>query len=165
MRGNPDNLRQAATRKSVAAQARAEQGLRGMIRNGQPITFRGLAQAAGVSLDFLYRNTEIPGASNSYGLNSRTPRPRRRARHRMTAPAVSCAPSPRNWPHSSNNTAPRPSTCDRPWKPPTARSSNYAANSATPRSSTPAEADQFFYGRVRKRSTSGNTLTQDHFSG
>lgn len=59
MRGNPDNLRQAATRKSVAAQARAEQGLRGMIRNGQPITFRGLAQAAGVSLDFLYRNTEI----------------------------------------------------------------------------------------------------------
>ncbi|MEU9716205.1 DUF6262 family protein [Streptomyces sp. NPDC047976] len=59
MRGNPDNLRQAAARKSAAAQARAERGLREMIRRGQPITFRGLAQTADVSLDFLYRCTEI----------------------------------------------------------------------------------------------------------
>ncbi|WP_405525114.1 DUF6262 family protein [Streptomyces canus] len=59
MRGNPDNLRQAAARKSSAAQARAEKGLREMIRRGQPITFRGLAQTAGVSLDFLYRCTEL----------------------------------------------------------------------------------------------------------
>ncbi|MFD0396889.1 DUF6262 family protein [Kitasatospora sp. NPDC059811] len=59
MRGNPDNLRQAAARKSAAAQARAEQGLREMIRDRQPITFRGLAQTADVSLDFLYRCTEI----------------------------------------------------------------------------------------------------------
>ncbi|MET8330669.1 DUF6262 family protein [Streptomyces sp. NPDC005181] len=59
MRGNPDNLRQAAARKSAAAQARAEQGLREMIRTRQPITFRGLAQTADVSLDFLYRCTEI----------------------------------------------------------------------------------------------------------
>lgn len=59
MRGNPDNLRQAAARKSAAAKTRADQGLREMIRNGQPITFRGLAQTAGVSLDFLYRTPEI----------------------------------------------------------------------------------------------------------
>ncbi|GHJ26885.1 hypothetical protein TPA0910_13180 [Streptomyces hygroscopicus subsp. sporocinereus] len=59
MRGNPDNLRQAAARKSTAAQARAEQGLREMIRRGQPITFRGLAQTADVSLDFLYRSADI----------------------------------------------------------------------------------------------------------
>jgi len=59
MRGNPDNLRRAATAKSAAAQARAEQGLREMVRRDAPITFRGLAQIAGVSLDFLYRNTEI----------------------------------------------------------------------------------------------------------
>ncbi|MEU6015210.1 DUF6262 family protein [Streptomyces sp. NPDC047515] len=59
MRGNPDNLRQAAARKSAAAQTRAEQGLREMIRTSQPITFRGLAQTANVSLDFLYRCTEI----------------------------------------------------------------------------------------------------------
>lgn len=59
MRGNPDNLRRAAARKSAAAQSRAEQGLRDMIRDGLPITFRGLAQTAGVSLDFLYRTTDI----------------------------------------------------------------------------------------------------------
>jgi outer membrane murein-binding lipoprotein Lpp len=59
MRGNPDNLRRAAARKSAAAKTRAEEGLRDMIRRGQPITFRGLAQTAGVSLDFLYRTPEI----------------------------------------------------------------------------------------------------------
>jgi hypothetical protein len=59
MRGNPDNLRQAAARKSAAAQTRAEQGLRDMIRRNEPITFRGLAQTAGVSLDFLYRHAPI----------------------------------------------------------------------------------------------------------
>jgi len=59
MRGNPDNLRQAAARKSVAAKARADQGIHEMIRAGKPITFRGLAQTAGVSLDFLYRTPEI----------------------------------------------------------------------------------------------------------
>jgi hypothetical protein len=53
MRGNPDNLRHAAARKSAAAKTRAEHGLRELIRTGQPITFRGLAQTAGVSLDFL----------------------------------------------------------------------------------------------------------------
>jgi hypothetical protein len=45
MRGNPDNLRQAAARKSAAAHTRAEQGLREMIRREVPITFRGLAQS------------------------------------------------------------------------------------------------------------------------
>lgn len=59
MRGNPDNLRQAAARKSAAAQARAEQGLHEIIRSNDPITFRGLAQTAGVSVDFLYRCTPI----------------------------------------------------------------------------------------------------------
>jgi hypothetical protein len=59
MRGNPDNLRQAAARKSAAATSRAEQALHDMVRTQQPITFRGLAHAAGVSLDFLYQNPEL----------------------------------------------------------------------------------------------------------
>jgi hypothetical protein len=59
MRGNPDNLRRAAQAKHDAATARAEQGLRQMIRQGDIVTFRRLAQAAGVSLDFLYRHAEI----------------------------------------------------------------------------------------------------------
>jgi hypothetical protein len=59
MRGNPGNLRRAAAAKSAAAQARAGDGLEQMLRRGDPITFRGLAQTAGVSLDFLYRTGEI----------------------------------------------------------------------------------------------------------
>jgi hypothetical protein len=59
MRGNPANLRAAAAAKSAAARARAEDGLRQMRRRGDPVTFRGLAQTAGVSLDFLYRTPEI----------------------------------------------------------------------------------------------------------
>lgn len=59
MRGNPDNLRRAAARKSAATQTRAEQALQKMIRDKQAITFRGLAQTAGVSLDFLYRCVPI----------------------------------------------------------------------------------------------------------
>jgi Family of unknown function (DUF6262) len=59
MRGNPDNLRQAAARKSAAAATRAEQGLRDMIRRNEPITFRALAHSAGVSVDFLYRHASI----------------------------------------------------------------------------------------------------------
>lgn len=43
----------------IVCSHRAEQGLREMIRRGRPITFRGLAQTAEVSLDFLYRSTEI----------------------------------------------------------------------------------------------------------
>lgn len=59
MRGNPANLRKAASAKSAAARSRAETGLRQMRRRGDPITFRGLAQTAGVSLDFLYRTPAI----------------------------------------------------------------------------------------------------------
>jgi hypothetical protein len=55
-RGNPDNLRAAAQRKRQAATQRAETALRAMIDNGEPITFRGLARTAGVSIDFLYRS-------------------------------------------------------------------------------------------------------------
>jgi uncharacterized protein DUF6262 len=75
MRGNPDNLRQAAARKSAAAQTRADQGLREMIRRQEPITFRGLAQTAGVSLDFLYRCTEIRGRVEHLRAQQQTPPP------------------------------------------------------------------------------------------
>lgn len=59
MRGNPDNLRRAAARKSAAVNKRAEQGIQDMVRNGQPVTFRGLARTASVSLDFLYSTADI----------------------------------------------------------------------------------------------------------
>jgi Family of unknown function (DUF6262) len=58
-RGNPDNLRAAAQRKSQATTTRAETALRSMIKNGEPITFRGVARTAGCSIDFLYGNAEL----------------------------------------------------------------------------------------------------------
>jgi hypothetical protein len=55
-RGNPDNLRAAAQRKRQAATQRAETALDTLIAGDEPITFRGLAKTAGVSIDFLYRS-------------------------------------------------------------------------------------------------------------
>ena len=55
-RGNAQNLRDAAQRKSAAATGRAETALLAVERDGAPVTFRGLAKAAGVSVDFLYRS-------------------------------------------------------------------------------------------------------------
>jgi len=83
MRGNPGNLRRAAAAKSAAAQARAEDGLEQMLRRGDPITFRGLAQAAGVSLDFLYRTGEIRSRVEQL-----------RARQQAAPPAPAQAPGP-----------------------------------------------------------------------
>lgn len=53
-RGNPDNLRAAARRKHQAAVERAEQALRALIRNNEPITFRAVARLADCSPNFLY---------------------------------------------------------------------------------------------------------------
>ncbi len=55
-RGNADNLRNAAQRKHEAAVARATTALEALERDGKPVTFRGLAKTAGVSVDFLYRS-------------------------------------------------------------------------------------------------------------
>ena len=49
-------LRQAAAAKRDAAVARAEAGIRTLTKTGQPVTFRAVAAAGGVSVDFLYRH-------------------------------------------------------------------------------------------------------------
>jgi hypothetical protein len=59
MPGNTENLRKATAARTAAAAARAENTLVVMIKEGEPVTFRGLAARAGVSLDFLYRNAGI----------------------------------------------------------------------------------------------------------
>jgi len=78
MPGNPANLHKAAAARTAAAAARAEAALTAMIKAGQPVTFRGLAARAGVSLDFLYRNTAI----------------RARIEHHRTAPPPRQQPGP-----------------------------------------------------------------------
>jgi hypothetical protein len=52
-------LRQAAAAKREAAAARAEAGIRKLAKTGQPVTFRAVAAAGGVSVDFLYRHPEL----------------------------------------------------------------------------------------------------------
>jgi uncharacterized protein involved in exopolysaccharide biosynthesis len=52
-------LRQAAAAKRDAAVARAEAGIRALTKTGQPITFRAVAAAGGVSVDFLYRHPDL----------------------------------------------------------------------------------------------------------
>lgn len=73
MPGNTANLRKATAARTAAATARAENALAAMIKEGEPVTFRGLAARAGVSLDFLYRNDGIRQRVEHY----RTARPKR----------------------------------------------------------------------------------------
>lgn len=73
-RGNPDNLRAAAQRKRQAATQRAETALDALIKTGEPITFRGLAKTAGVSIDFLYRSPLRGRVEQLRADQQRTPR-------------------------------------------------------------------------------------------
>jgi hypothetical protein len=52
-------LRRAAQTKHAAATKRAEVALRKLIKTGAQINFRTVANAAGVSVDFLYRHPEL----------------------------------------------------------------------------------------------------------
>ena len=58
-RGNADNLRAAARRKSEQATERAERALRELVKRGGRITFRGVAREAGCSEDFLYSHPDL----------------------------------------------------------------------------------------------------------
>jgi hypothetical protein len=53
------NLRQAAARKQADAEARARQAIKQARKTQQPVTFRGISEAAGVSTSFLYNNREL----------------------------------------------------------------------------------------------------------
>ena len=78
-RGNPDNLRAAAIRKSEHATERAEIALRALIKRGDPITFRGVATEAGCSPDFLYNSPTLrPRIEHLRAQQQATPPTRRR---------------------------------------------------------------------------------------
>lgn len=77
-----DALRRAAQAKRQAATARAEAGIRKLVRNRQEISFRAVARAGGVSLDFLYA---------SPGLRSRIESLRAQQASKASAPPPSPA--------------------------------------------------------------------------
>jgi len=57
--GNIANLKAATARRHQDAVTRAEAGLQKLTRSGQQVTFRGVAKAAGVSLEFLYNHPQL----------------------------------------------------------------------------------------------------------
>jgi uncharacterized coiled-coil DUF342 family protein len=54
-----DALRAAAHAKHTAAVARAEKGLRAVLKNNEPVDFRHIARTSGVSINFLYNHREL----------------------------------------------------------------------------------------------------------
>ena len=57
----PDPLSEAAARRHELTRSRAVQALRELDRAGVPVTFAGVAQAAGVSRSWLYTQPDISG--------------------------------------------------------------------------------------------------------
>ena len=55
----PDPLSQAAARRHELTRAKAVQALRELDRAGAPVTFAGVAQAAGISRSWLYTQPDI----------------------------------------------------------------------------------------------------------
>jgi hypothetical protein len=56
---HPDPLSEAAARRHQLTRARAVQALRELDRAGAPVTFAGVAQAAGISRSWLYTQPDI----------------------------------------------------------------------------------------------------------
>lgn len=79
-RGNPDNLRAAASRKREHATDRAQTALRALIKRGDLITFRGVAAEASCSPDFLYNSPTLrPRIEHLRAQQQATPPPRPRS--------------------------------------------------------------------------------------
>ena len=57
----PDPLSEAAARRHELARAKAIQALRELDRAGTPVTFTGVARAAGISRSWLYTQPDISG--------------------------------------------------------------------------------------------------------
>lgn len=57
----PDPLSKAAARRHELTRSRTVQALRELDRAGAPVTFAGVAQAAGVSRSWLYTQPDISG--------------------------------------------------------------------------------------------------------
>ena len=81
----PDPLSQAAARRHELTRAKAIQALRELDRAGTPVTFAGVASAAGISRSWLYtqpdissqirrlrQNTDGPGSAGAVPASQRT---------------------------------------------------------------------------------------------
>ena len=94
--GDTANLKAAAARRHQAAAQRAEAGLDKPIRSEEQVTFRAVARAFGVSLEFLYSHPPIRSRIGTSAPSRTPPRPPapRPAPASPARPAASSAPSP-----------------------------------------------------------------------
>jgi hypothetical protein len=56
---NTDGLKEAAQKKRLAAFAQTESAIKQLLRQGQPITFEAVAQLAGVTRGWLYKQPDL----------------------------------------------------------------------------------------------------------
>jgi hypothetical protein len=76
MTDRADHLRQLARNRHEQTADRAQAALDELVAEHAPITFRGVAERAQVSLDFLYRTTDIRGQVEQHRRHgSAMPRP------------------------------------------------------------------------------------------
>ncbi|WP_035742977.1 DUF6262 family protein, partial [Arthrobacter sp. MA-N2] len=59
MKRNIQALAEATRRRRETAEKAVHSALRGARKNSKPVTFTGIANAAGVSTDFIYRHPEL----------------------------------------------------------------------------------------------------------
>jgi small-conductance mechanosensitive channel len=71
-----DGLREAARARHVESLRRVQAAMESLRRRGDPITFRGLAQAAGVSRSWLYSQPDLRAQVERLRQNKRVSRPR-----------------------------------------------------------------------------------------
>ena len=165
--GNLANLHKAAAARTAAATARAEAALERMLRAGQPVTFRGLAAAASVSLDFLYRNPAIRQRVEHLRARSRPSPPQPETPPPAPlSPATSSPRSPASSPSSSAATASKSPDCSAPSKPRTERTSCCAAGSASTKNPARRISDKPMAAtshRRHRRVRSGTTCAMSNF--
>ncbi len=112
----PDALATATRQRAETTRARARQALRRLDRDGHPITFAAVADAAGVSRSLLYRDPPLRAEIEAL---------------RTETPAGPNRPPPRSeaaTPPSASDSK-RPCTTTAPYEP---RSSSSATSSPTP---------------------------------
>jgi hypothetical protein len=83
-----DRLREAAQARHESTLLRATSALQRMARRGEAVTFRQLAETAGVSRSWLYRQPQLREEIDRLRRPTRKPALRRASHNRFVAPAI-----------------------------------------------------------------------------
>ena len=121
----PDLLSEAAARRHELTRAKAVQALRELDRAGTPVTFAGVAQAAGISRSWLYTQPDLSGqirrlreetggASRAAPPRQASGPPMRRCMPGSPPPSAATSSSPMRTPGSAASSPAHSATSGRP---------------------------------------------------